>query len=146
MAWLCKALDLSRSGYHAWLNRRPAKRTLENEELARVACQNFIASDRAYGARSVWHDLMAEGFNCGLHRIERLMHKNAMRARPRRRYLPPDTGQRMVSAIAPNVLDRQFHASIPNAKWIADFTYIWTAEGWLYVAAVIDLFSRRVVG
>ena len=69
-----------------------------------------------------------------------------MRARPRRRYLPPGTGQRMVSAIALNVLDRQFHASMPNSKWIADFTYIWTAEGWLYVAAVIYLFSRRVVG
>ena len=74
------------------------------------------------------------------------MRANATRARPRRRYLPPDTGQRMASAIATNVLDRQFHAPVPNAKWIADFTYIWTAEGWLYVAAVIDLFSRRVVG
>lgn len=71
-----------------------------------------------------------------------------------RRYLLPDTGQRIASAIAPNVLDRQFHAPVPNAKWIAAFTpdqvrgrlYIWTAEGWLYVAAVIDLFSRRVVG
>lgn len=108
--------------------------------------QSFTSSDRTYGARRVWHDLLAEGFNSGLHRIERLMRKNALRARPRRRYLPPDTGQRMVSAIAPNVLDRQFHAPRPNAKWIADFTYIWTAEGWLYVAAVIDLFSRRVVG
>jgi putative transposase len=74
------------------------------------------------------------------------MKVNALKARPRRRYLPPDTGERAVSAIAPNVLDRQFHAPAPNAKWIADFTYIWTGEGWLYVAAVIDLFSRRVVG
>jgi putative transposase len=108
--------------------------------------QSFTASDRTYGARRVWHDVLAEGFSLGLHRIERLMRENAMRARPRRRYLPPDTGQRMVSAIAPNVLDRQFHAPVPNSKWIADFTYIWTAEGWLYAAAVIDLFSRRVVG
>ena len=77
---------------------------------------------------------------------ERLMRKNAARERPRGRYLPPDTDQRMVSAIAPDVLDQQFRAPRPNAKWIADFTYIWTAEGRLYVAAVIDLFSRRVVG
>ena len=63
-----------------------------------------------------------------------------------RRYLPADNGERMVSAIALNVLDRQFHAPVPNVKWIADFTYIWTSEGWLYVAAVIDLFSRRAVG
>ena len=144
--WLCKALDVSRSGFHNWLNRKPANRTLENEGLTRLVRQSFISSDRTYGARRVWHDVLAEGFNCGLHRIERLMRANALKARPRRRYLPSDTDQRMVSAIAPNVLDRQFCASTPNKKWIADFTYIWTAEGWLYVSAVIDLFSRRVVG
>ena len=64
----------------------------------------------------------------------------------RRRRLPPDLGERQVAAVAPNVLDRSFEAPAPNRKWIADFTYVWTAEGWLYVAAVIDLFSRRVVG
>ena len=146
MTWLCKALDVSRSGFHAWLNRKPTKRTLENEELTCIVRQSFIASDRTYGARRVWHDVLAEGFNCGLHRIERLMRANALKARPRRRYLPPDVGERRTSAIAPNVLDRQFHALVSNTKWIADFTYIWTAEGWLYVSAVIDLFSRRVVG
>jgi len=146
VAWLCEALDVSRSGFHAWLNRSPSKRALEDEALLSVMRQSFTASDRTYGARRIWHDVLAEGFNMGLHRIERLMRENAMRARPRRRYLPPDTGERMASTIAPNVLDRQFHAPVPNSKWIADFTYIWTAEGWLYVAAVIDLFSRRVVG
>ena len=74
------------------------------------------------------------------------MRAQALRARPRRRAVPRDDGERSDSAIAPNVLDRQFTAEQPNRKWIADFTYIWTAEGWLYVAAVIDLFSRRVVG
>ena len=72
------------------------------------------------------------------------MRLHALKARPRRRGLPKDEGQR--SVIADNVLDRQFSADAPNRKWVADFTYIWTAEGWLYVAAVIDLFSRRVVG
>jgi len=74
------------------------------------------------------------------------MRVQALRARPRRRRLPKDDGARSSAAIAANVLDRQFAAERPNQKWIADFTYIWTAEGWLYVAAVIDLFSRRVVG
>ena len=74
------------------------------------------------------------------------MRTQALRARPRRRGLPVDQGERSNAAIAANVLDRQFEASAPNQKWVADFTYIWTAEGWLYVAAVIDLFSRRVVG
>ena len=146
VAWLCKALDVSTSGFHGWLNRRPAKRTLENETLLGLIRSSFHDSDRTYGSRRVWKDVLAEGVSCGLHRIERLMHKNALKARPRRRKLPVDTGLRVIHAIAPNILDRQFYATQPNHKWIADFTYIWTAEGWLYVAAVIDLFSRRVVG
>jgi putative transposase len=85
---------------------------------------------RTYGARRVWRDLLADGVECGLHRVERLMRLQALRARPRRRRLSKE----------------QFAAERPNQKWIADFTYIWTVEGWLYVAAVIDLFSRRVVG
>jgi len=89
--------------------------------------------------------VLAEGLSCGLHKVERLMRMNALRARPRRRRLPKDNGARSPS-VAPNLLDRQFAAERPNQRWIADFTYIWTAEGWLYVAAVIDLFSRRVVG
>ena len=93
-----------------------------------------------------WKDLAAEGVFSGLHRIERLMRLLALKARPRRRRLPPDLGERQASAVAPNVLDRGFGAPAPNRKWIADFTYVWTAEGWLYVAAVIDLFSHRVVG
>ena len=146
VAWLCEALDVSRSGFHAWLTRSPSNRTRYDDALLGVMRASFIASDRTYGARRIWRDVLAEGLNCGLHRIERLMRGNAMRARPRRRSLPADTGERTVGAIAPNALDRQFHAAAPNRKWIADFTYIWTAEGWLYVAAVIDLFSRRVVG
>ena len=74
------------------------------------------------------------------------MRLQALKARPRRRRLPPDLGERQVAAVAANVLDRSFEAPAPNRKWIADFTYVWTAEGWLYVAAVVDLFSRRVVG
>ena len=74
------------------------------------------------------------------------MRSQALKARPRRRRLPPDLGERQTAAVAPNVLNRSFDALAPNRKWIADFTYVWTAEGWLYVAAVVDLFSRRVVG
>src|SRR5271157_2044507 len=88
--------------------------------------------DRTYGARRVWHDLLAEGVSCGLHRIERLMRLQALRARPRRRRLPPDLGERQIAAIAANVLDRSFEATAPNRKWIADFTYIWTAGRHLF--------------
>lgn len=88
---------------------------------------SHVGSYRTYGARRVWHDLLADGISCGLHRIERLMREQGLRARPRRRGLPKDHGER--SVIAGNVLDRQFTADRPNQKWVADFTYIWTAEG-----------------
>jgi putative transposase len=78
--------------------------------------------------------------------VHRLLRVQALRARPRRRRLPLDLGERQSTAVAANVLGRSFGAAAPNRKWIADFTYVWTAEGWLYVAAVVDLFSRRVVG
>jgi putative transposase len=144
VSWLCETLGVSRSGFHGGLVREPSARFRSDEAYSARIRASFIASDRTYGARRVWHDILAEGLSCGLHRIERLMGLQGLRARPRRRGLPKDDGHR--SIIADNVLDRQFTAEAPNQKWVADFTYIWTAEGWLYVAAVIDLFSRRVVG
>ena len=144
--WLCGALGVSRGGFYAWLTRPRSQRSRSDEELGAKVRASFLASDRTYGARRVWRDLLAEGLSCGLHRIERLMRLQALKARPSRRRLPPDLGERQATAVAPNVLDRSFEAHAPNRKWIADFTYVWTAEGWLYVAAVIDLFSRRVVG
>ena len=145
VSWVCEALDVSRSGFHAWLQRGPSDRERADEGLTAKIRSSFVGSARTYGARRVWRDVLAEGLSCGLHKVERLMRMNALRARPRRRALPKDDGARSPS-VAPNLLDRQFAAERPNQRWIADFTYIWTAEGWLYVAAVIDLFSRRVVG
>lgn len=144
VAWMCSALSVSRSGFHAWLTRTPSQRAREDEVILVKTRASFVASDRTYGARRVWRDVLAEGISCGLHRVERIMRQNALRARPRRRGLPKDEGERATTS--PNLLERRFPADAPNRKWIADFTYIWTAEGWLYVAAVIDLFSRRVVG
>ena len=144
--WLCEALGVSRAGFYAWRTRSPSARARANEQLLTRVRSSFLASDRTYGARRVWHDLLADGVSCGRHRIERLMRQAALRARPRRRRVPSDTGVRGANAIAPNVLDRTFTAASANRKWVADFTYLWTAEGWLYVAAVVDLFSRRVVG
>jgi putative transposase len=132
VGWLCGTLGVSRGGFYAWLTRPRSRRIRCNEELGAKVRMSFLSSGRTYGARRVWHDMLAEGISCGLHRIERLMRIQALRARPRRRRLPPDLGERQATA--------------PNRKWIADFTYLWTAEGWLYVAAVLDLFSRRVVG
>lgn len=146
VAWMCDALGVSRSGFFAWLGRPPSERARSDEVVGAAVRRSFVSSDRTYGARRVWRDVLEDGFACGLHRIERLMRQQALRARPRRRRLPSDTGERQADAVAPNALNRQFEAPAPNQKWVADFTYIWTAEGWLYVAVVVDLYSRRVVG
>ena len=144
--WVCEALGVSRAGFYAWRTRPPSVRARADEQLLIRVRASFLTSDRTYGARRVWHDMLVEGIACGLHRIERLMRHAALRARPRRRRMPLDTGVCSTNAVAPNVLNRTFDAPSANRKWVADFTYLWTAEGWLYVAAVVDLFSRRVVG
>jgi putative transposase len=144
--WMCEALGVSRGGFYTWLTWPRSQRSHSDEELGAKVRASFLARDRTCGARRAWKDLLTEDVACGLHRIERLMRSQALKARPRRRRLPPDLGERRAGAVAPNVLDRTFEAAAPNRKWIADFTYVWTAEGWLYVAAVVDLFSRRVGG
>ena len=143
---ICEALGVSRSGFYGWRTRPPSKRAIRDDVLTTEVRKSFLDSGRTYGARRVWHDVLEAGFSCGLHVIERLMQDNALKARPRRRRLPVDTGARPRTELAANILDRRFHAGAANAKWVADFTYIWTAEGWLYVAAVLDLYSRRIVG
>lgn len=141
---ICEALGVSRSGFYAWMVRPRSQRSFDDEVLGGQVHRSFVGSDRTYGARRVWHDVLALGQRCGLHRIERLMRLQALRARPRRRGHPADRGER--SVLADNLLDRQFQADAANQKWVADFTYLWTAEGWLYVAVVLDLYSRRIVG
>ncbi|HEY0939529.1 MAG TPA: IS3 family transposase [Steroidobacter sp.] len=143
---MCGALGVSRSGFYAWLVRPRSWHSLSDEAIGQQVRQSFLDSDRTYGARRIWRDVLEAGHPCGLHRIERLMRTQALRARPRRRGLPVDRGERSSAAVAPNLLDRQFQAAAPNQKWAADFTYLWTAEGWLYVAVVLDLYSRRAVG
>ena len=144
ITWLCEVLNVSRSGYHAWLTRPISTRESYDAKLVAAIETSFKASDRTYGARRVWRDVLEDGLACGLHRIERLMRINALRARPRRRGKPKDDGER--SVIADNLLDRDFETDRPNHKWLADFTYIWTAEGWLYLAAVLDLATPKIVG
>ena len=114
--WLCEALGVSRGGFYAWLTRPRSRRSRSNEELGAKVRSSFLASDRTYGARRVWHDMLAEGVSCGLHRIERLMRLQALKARPRRRRLPPDLGERQVAAVAANVLARTFEGPLPTAN------------------------------
>lgn len=121
---------VSASGFYEWLGRSPSQRSEENARLTRRIRESFEQSDRTYGSP----------------RVARLMRQASLTARSRRRCSPTDSGIRPLHPIAANLLDRQFEATAPNQKWVADFTYLWTTEGWLFVAAVIDLYSRRVVG
>ena len=114
VSWMCEVLGVSRSGFHAWLKRPISARASYDAKLVVEIDKSFKASDRTYGARRVWRDVLEDGLSCGLHRIERLMRQNAMRARPKRRGQPKDDGER--SVIADNILDRDFQADRPNQK------------------------------
>ena len=118
-AVICGALGVSHSGFYAWLNRPRSQCSLTHESIGKQVKQSFLDSDRTYGARRVWRDVLASGVDCALHLIEKLMQQQALPARPRRRGLPKDDSQR--GEAASNVLDRQFKAEAPNQKWVADF-------------------------
>lgn len=143
---MCRVMSVSASGYYDWAARCPSKRSQTNALLTARIRESFAASDRTYGSPRVWRDLQDWGEACSENRVARLMQAAQLRARSKRRRLPGDSGQRPEHGIAPNILDRQFEAAQPNQRWVADFTYVWTAEGWLYVAVVLDLYSRRAVG
>ena len=143
---VCGALGVSRSGFYAWRTRAPSRRAQTDAQILVAVRTSFVQSDRTYGARRILDDVRDAGHVCGRQRVARLMRTAALRARPRRRAHPTDHGARPPHTLAPNVLDRQFTATAPNQKWVADFTHLWTSEGWLFLAVVLDLFSRRIVG
>ena len=142
----CEALGVSRSGFYAWCIRPQSARACTAAVILLTIRACFAASDSTYGARRMITDVRAAGHTCGRQRVGRLMRDAALCARPKRRAKPGDLGERALHLIATNVLDRDFTAAAPNQKWVADFTHIWTHEGWLFVAVVLDLYSRRVVG
>lgn len=143
---MCRLLNVSTSGFYEWLGRPPSARSVANASLLVRIRESFALSGQTYGSPRVWKDMVVAGERCSENRIARLMRGALLsgQAKPRRK--PTDAGMRPENSIAPNVLERDFTASAPNRKWAADFTYIWTGEGWLFLAVVIDLFSRRVVG
>lgn len=143
---MCRVLQVSASGFYEWDGRKPSQRAVDNEKLTGLIRQSFAASDGTYGSRRVWRDLREWGQCVSLNRVARLMASAGLVARRKRRRRPGDSPESSQHTIAPNLLQRQFEADAPNRRWLADFTYIWTAEGWLYLAVVLDLFSRRVVG
>ena len=146
VTWMCEVLDVSPSGFYSWRTRPPSHRSLYDEVLIKDIRRSFADSEKTYGVRRIWLDLLDWDHEIGRERVARLVRSLKLIAQPKRRKRPVDQGERLEHAIAPNTLDREFTATSPNQKWVADFTYVWTSEGWLYVAAVLDLFSRRIVG
>ena len=143
---ICRMLAVSRSGFHEWHERAPSARAIEDERLTARIRSFHLLSARSYGSPRIWRDLREAGERVGENRIARLMRRAGIEALRRRKRRPVDEGARPECAIAGNVLDRQFEAQGPNCKWAADFTYVDTAEGWLFLAVVMDLYSRRIVG
>lgn len=143
---MCRLLGVSASGFYEWSERAQSARSVANARLLVRIRESFALSQQTYGSPRVWRDLIEAGECCSENRVARLMRQARLSAQPKPRRKPGDTGERPEHAIAPNVLQRDFVAEAPNRKWAADFTYIWTGEGWLFLAVVVDLFSRRVVG
>ena len=143
---MCHVLGVQRSGYYAWRKRKPSTLEQANQVLLGLIQAEHARSRKTYGSPRLQVVLKRQGVSCGHNRVARLMRLNGIVARRNRRHYPRTT-QRQAGVIpAPNRLNQEFSASAPNLKWVSDFTYIETAEGWLYLAVVLDLFSRRVIG
>lgn len=142
---LCGVLRVTRSGFYAWCARPEAAHTRVDRQLAVEVAALHRASRQRYGSPRIYHELRAQGRRVGRHRIARLLRAQGLRARVPRRF-PPTPAATAAVALAPNVLARAFTVAAPNRVWVADITALGTREGWLYLAVLLDLYSRRVVG
>jgi putative transposase len=142
---MCEVLGVSRSGYYAWASRSESARAAEDRALASEIRAAHEGSRGRYGSPRVHAELRAHGRRVGRKRVARLMRGMGLAARRKRRFRRT-TDSAHAFPVAPNLLGRDFAAAAPDRVWLSDLTYIWTAEGWLYLAVVLDLFSRRVVG
>jgi putative transposase len=142
---MCRVLGVTRSGFYAWKKRPKPARAKSDAQLAVKVAAAHQRSRRTYGSPRVHRELRAQGVHVGKKRVERLMRENGIQGRAKRRFMRT-TNSKHGGPIAPNVLQRQFTVAEPNRVWVTDVTAIATGEGWLYLAPVLDLFSRRVVG
>lgn len=142
---MCHALDISRSGYYHWRKRGKSSRQLCNEYLLDKIKIIFYQSRERYGSPRVWAELRAQGIMCSRKRVARLMKQAGLVSKRSRKYKLTTCSKHSLP-IAPNLLNQNFAVQKPDYAWVSDITYIWTREGWLYLAVILDLFSRQVVG
>lgn len=142
---LCTTLDISVSGYYAWKKRPESKRKQQNREVVEQIKLIHQQSRQTYGSPRVYVDLKEKGITCSENRVAKLMKSHQIAANRKRKFVVT-TDSNHDLPVAENKLSQDFTASNPNQKWVTDITYIWTTEGWLYLAVVLDLFSRKVVG
>ena len=142
---MCRVLEVSTSGFYEQLNRKPSAQQQRHKEIAQEATKFYHDSHEVYGYRKVWEDLSEAGVDCCEETVRRIMGELGLHSQIKRKFIVT-TDSNHQEPIAANILDRDFGADKPNQKWVTDITYIHTQEGWLYLAAVMDLFSRRIVG
>jgi len=141
---MCRVLRVHRSGYYAWLRNPKSDRAIEDERLLKAIKSFYAESGCVYGSPRIFLDLREAGEACGKHRVERIMREHkikAIRGYKRHKYVKSEP-----STLVPNHLQREFLVDRPNSVWVTDITYIRTCQGWLYLAAVMDLYSRKIVG
>lgn len=143
---MCQILDVTRSGYYAWSPEQTGVRAVENQVLVEQIQAEFKMSRKTYGSPRIQASLQRQGLACGRHRVARLMRREGISPQKPHRGCPTTTQRRPGVIPAPNHLSQNFSAIAANKKWVSDFTYIDTTEGWLYLAVVLDLFSRKVIG
>jgi transposase InsO family protein len=143
---LCQTLGVSVSGYYAWSKRAPSTRTVENSRLRDKIASIWHQVHGIYGAPRIYAELVAQGIQIGRNRVAKLMREAGIRGKSPRKRRPRTTQTDPTHEVAPNLLDRQFTASRPDQVWLTDITYIETEEGYLYLAGVMDMFSRQIVG
>jgi putative transposase len=142
---MCRILNISRSSYYTWKNRGKSMRGKENERLVFEIKLVYEKSRRIYGSPRITAELRARGIRCGENRVARLMRNNGIVAKTKRRFKVA-TDSRHKLPVAENILNQDFTADKPNKAWVSDITYIWTREGWLYLAVILDIFNRKIVG
>lgn len=143
---MCAVLDVSESGYRSWKHGgKPQRKRLTDAQMLTLIQAIHVEFKGAYGSPRIVRELRLRGFPASKERVERLMQENGIKAKHKRRF-KVTTDSKHNLPIAPNLLDRNFTPDAPNQAWTSDITYLWTDEGWLYLAIVIDLFNREVVG